>query len=158
VILPGLVVGFVVRRHAVWLSSLAYLLGVFADFCYHDGERLSPHTFLPSLRDSRTLPSVLIGFFAAAAIGAIAGLVAGSLRRRFGLISRIHAMIILALAAITITSLFSVTNGLRRHPNQENLIRFIVVVLIDVLVLYILTRLWKKFALPRPPPLSDAVK
>ena len=61
VILPGVVVGFLVSRHAAWLSGLAYLLAVVADFCYHDGERLVPHEFAPHLRDPRILPSVLGG-------------------------------------------------------------------------------------------------
>jgi hypothetical protein len=37
VVLPGIVIGFLVSRHAAWLSGLVSLLTVVADFCYHDG-------------------------------------------------------------------------------------------------------------------------
>jgi hypothetical protein len=82
VILPGVVVGFLVSRHAAWLSGLAYLLAVVADFCYHDGERLVPHEFAPHLKDPRILPSVLAGFLTVAVLGGIVGLAAAWLRRR----------------------------------------------------------------------------
>jgi hypothetical protein len=73
--------------------------------------------------------------------------------RRFGLISRIHAVIILTLAAILITSLILVTIGLHRHPSQRNLIGFVFAVLVDFSGLYLLLRVWLRFVLAgsRPP-------
>jgi hypothetical protein len=82
VILPGVVIGILVSRHAAWLSGLAYLLAVVADFCYHDGERLVPHEFAPHLKDPRIWPSLLSAFLIFAVVGGIVGLAAAWLRRR----------------------------------------------------------------------------
>lgn len=79
VVLPGLVVGLLVSRHAAWLSALAYFLGYVADFLYHDGEHEVPHQFLPGLRH---LPSMWKVLFIVTLVGAILGFVASWLRRR----------------------------------------------------------------------------
>ena len=78
-VLPGLVVGFIAARNAPWLSGLSYLLGSIAGFCYHDGERLVPHQFLPDLK---YWPYLLRDFLLFALLGAAVGFIAAWLRRR----------------------------------------------------------------------------
>jgi hypothetical protein len=78
-VLPGLVVGLLAIRDAPWLSGLSYLLGAIASFCYHDGERLVPHQFLPGLE---YWPYLLRDFLLFALMGAIIGFIASWLRRR----------------------------------------------------------------------------
>jgi hypothetical protein len=78
-VLPGLVVGFLAIRNAPWLSGLSYLLGSIAGFCYHDGERLVPHQFLPDLK---YWPYLLRDFLLFALMGAIIGFIAAWFRRR----------------------------------------------------------------------------
>jgi hypothetical protein len=74
---------------------------------------------------------------------------------RFGLLSRIYALVLLTFAAVLIASLAFVTIGLRRHPNQHNLIGFVTAVLCDFLGLYILVRLWSALVVPRVQPPSE---
>jgi nicotinamide riboside transporter PnuC len=78
-VLPGLVVGLIAARNAPWLSGLSYLLGSIANFCYHDGERLVPHQFLPDLK---YWPYLLRDFLLFALLGAAVGFIAAWLRRR----------------------------------------------------------------------------
>jgi hypothetical protein len=78
-LLPGLVVGLIAARNAPWLSGLSYLLGSIANFCYHDGERLVPHRFLPDLK---YWPYLLRDFLLIALLGATVGFIAARLRRR----------------------------------------------------------------------------
>jgi len=77
-VLPGLVVGFLAIRNAPWLSGLSYLIGSIASFCYHDGERLVPHQFLPDLK---YWPYLMRDFLLFALVGVIIGFVAAWLRR-----------------------------------------------------------------------------
>jgi hypothetical protein len=78
-LVPGLVVGLIATRNAPWLSGLSYLLGSIANFCYHDGERLVPHQFLPDLK---YWPYLLRDFLLFALLGAAVGFIAAWLRRR----------------------------------------------------------------------------
>jgi hypothetical protein len=79
VLLPGIVVGFLLPRNGAWQSGLAYLVGYVTDFCYHDGERLVPHEFLPGLK---YWPSLLRAWLIVAVVGAIVGFVSAWARRR----------------------------------------------------------------------------
>jgi hypothetical protein len=78
-VVPGIVVGLLAARNAPWLSGLSYLLGSIANFCYHDGERLVPHQFLPSLK---YWPYLLRDFLLFALMGTAVGFIAAWLRRR----------------------------------------------------------------------------
>lgn len=78
-VLPGLVVGLIAARNAPWLSGLSCLLGSIANFCYHDGERLVPHQFLPDLK---YWPYLLRDFLLFALLGATVGFIAAWLKRR----------------------------------------------------------------------------
>jgi hypothetical protein len=78
-VLPGLVVGILAIRNAPWLSGLSYLLGSIARFCYHDGERLVPHQFLPDLK---YWPYLLRELLLYALVGMIIGFIGAWLRHR----------------------------------------------------------------------------
>jgi hypothetical protein len=79
ILAPGLLIGLSVRRNAAWLGGFAYLLGSISSFAYHDGERLVPHQFLPSLK---YWPYLLRSFLIVALTGMVVAMIGGWLRRR----------------------------------------------------------------------------
>jgi|HubBroStandDraft_5_1064220.scaffolds.fasta_scaffold226537_2 hypothetical protein len=83
IMLPGLIVGLSLPRRAALISSLSYVAGNVADFCYHDGERLVPHQFLPGLK---YWPWLLRELLIVAIVGATVGLVAAWARRRITIV------------------------------------------------------------------------
>jgi hypothetical protein len=75
---------------------------------------------------------------------------------RFGPLSRFHAIVLLAFAAILIAALATVTIGLRRHPSTHNLVGFIIAVLCDFYGLYVVVRFWPKLVVPKEQPALGA--
>jgi uncharacterized membrane protein len=75
---------------------------------------------------------------------------------RFGLLSRLYALGLLAFAAVLVASLALVTVGLRRHPSTHNLVFFVIAVVCDFYGLFVVVRLWPKLLVPSAQRVGDS--